>query len=96
MSAITNQNTNNNSVGHNNGNGKIPDTRSEQDKNDMICWGCRDIGHGWRECATPRQSTNLPFKLEPPALSQHQPLMSQHQQTSKESWGAYGTEVPQS
>ena len=33
---------------------------------------------------------------KPLTLSQHQPGRSQHQQTTKESWGAYGTEVPQS
>ena len=30
---------------------------------------------------------------KPQALSQHQPGRSQHQQTTKESWGADGTEV---
>ena len=30
----------------------------------MICWGCGGIAHGWRECATPRHSNNLPFKPE--------------------------------
>ena len=67
MSTINNQKTNNNSVGHNNGNGKIHDTRTqrpETDRKDMICWGCGGIGHGWRECSTPRQSNNLPFKPE--------------------------------
>ena len=33
---------------------------------------------------------------KPPALSQHQPGRSPHQQSTKESWGDYGTEVPQS
>ena len=28
----------------------------------MKCWGCGGIGHGWRECSTPRQGNNLPFK----------------------------------
>ena len=67
MSAITSLNTNNNSVGHNNGNGKIPNTRTQrpkQDRKDGICWGCGGIGHGWREYATPKQSNNLPFKPE--------------------------------
>ena len=49
MSTITNQNIQG-IIGHNNGN--------------MICWRCGGIGHGWRECATPRQSNNLPFKPE--------------------------------
>ena len=35
-------------------------------------------------------------KQKPPAISQHQPGRSQHQQITKESWGTYGTEVPQS
>ena len=68
MSAITNQNTTNNSSRHNNGNGKIYLTqktqRSEQDRKDRICWGCGGIGHGRRECATPQESNNLPFKSE--------------------------------
>ena len=49
MSTITSQNANNNSVGHNNRNGKISNTRtqrSEQDGTDRICWGCGGIGHG--------------------------------------------------
>ena len=65
MLAITNQNTNNNSVGHNNGNGKIPNTRTqrpEQDTKDRIFGVCGGIGHRWRECATHRQSNHLPFK----------------------------------
>ena len=37
---------------------------TEHNNEDMICWGCGGIGHGWRECATPRQSENLPFKPE--------------------------------
>ena len=64
MSAITNHNTNNNCVWHNNGNGKIPNTktqRPEKDRKDRICWGCGGIGHGWRECETSRQDNNLPF-----------------------------------
>ena len=28
----------------------------------MKCWGCGDTGHSWRECSTPRQGNNLPFK----------------------------------
>ena len=82
MSAITNQNTNNNSVGHNNGNGKIPNTRTqrlEQDRKDMICWGCGGIGHGWRECSMPRQINNLPFKPETPS---HLPTSTREESTS--------------
>ena len=65
MSTITNQNTTNNSAGHNNGNGRIPRTktqRPEKNRKDMICWGCGGIRHGWRECTTPGQSNNLHFK----------------------------------
>ena len=57
ISAITNQNTKNNSVGHNNVKGKIPNTkthRPKKDRKDRICWGCGGIGHQWRECARPR------------------------------------------
>ena len=36
------------------------------------------------------------ISLFKPKISQHQPGRRQHQQTTKESWGAYGTEVPQS
>ena len=53
MSTITSQNTTNNSSRHNNGNGKIPNTktqRSEKDRKGRICWGCGGIGHEWREC----------------------------------------------
>ena len=28
----------------------------------MKCWGCGGSGHSWRECSTPRQGNNLPFK----------------------------------
>ena len=38
--------------------------RPETDRKDMICCRCGGIGHGWRECATPRQSDYLPFKPE--------------------------------
>ena len=52
MSIITNQN-HQGITGHNNGN--------------MICWGCGGFGHGWRECATPRPNSYLPFKPETPS-----------------------------
>ena len=29
----------------------------------MTCWECGATGHGRRECSTPRQGNNLPFKL---------------------------------
>ena len=51
---------------HNNDNGKIPNTktqRPEKDRKDRICWGCGGTGHGGKECVTPRQGNNLPFKL---------------------------------
>ena len=49
MSTITNQNKSNNSVGHNNGNGKIPNTKTQRpkkDRKDRICWGCGGSEHG--------------------------------------------------
>ena len=82
MSANTNQNTNNNSARHNNGNGKIPNTktqRSEKDRKDRISWGCGSIRHGWRECATPRQSNNLPVK---PETSSPLPTSTREESTS--------------
>ena len=60
MSAITNQNVSNNgqnTVRHNNVNGKFPNTetqRPKSDQKDMLCWGCGGTGHGWREFPTPR------------------------------------------
>ena len=66
ISAITNQNANNdrqNGPRCNNGGGNITKTqRPKKDRKDMICWGCRGTGHGWRECLTPREGNNLPFK----------------------------------
>ena len=68
MSTITNQNASNNGENgarHNNGNGKFPNTKTQRpkkDQKDMLCWGCGGTGHGWRECLTPRQGNNLPFK----------------------------------
>ena len=82
MSAITNQNTNNNSLGHNNGNGKISNTRTQrpkQDRKDRICWSCGSIGHRWRECATPRQSDYVPFK---PETSSPLPISTREETTS--------------
>ena len=35
----------------------------------MTCWGCGGAGHSWRECATPRQGNNLPFRSNPPNLN---------------------------
>ena len=51
MSAITNQNTTNNSARHNNGNGKIPNTKtqgSENDRKDRICWDVEVLDIGGR------------------------------------------------
>ena len=69
MSAITNQNSSKNSGCNvskpSNGNGKYLSTtfqRSKRDRKDMKCWGCGSTGHSWRECSTPRQGNNLPFK----------------------------------
>ena len=47
------------------GNGKYSSTkfqRPKRDRNDMKCWGCGGAGHSWKECSTPRQGNNLPFK----------------------------------
>ena len=69
MSAITNQNANNNGKNVprcNNGNKKFPNTkiqRPKKDRKDLTCLGCRGIRHGLRECSTSRQGNNLPFKL---------------------------------
>ena len=62
----------------------------------MICWGCGSIGHGWKECATPRQSDNLPFKPETSSPLPHQPGRSHHIRQLREVEGAYGTDLPQS
>ena len=69
MSTITNQNSNKNSESNGskpgNGNGKFSFTRFQRpkrDRKDMKCWGCGATGHSWRECSTPRQRNNLPFK----------------------------------
>ena len=79
MSAVANQtNLNLNKNGgctgfKSNGNGKYPCTtfqRPEKDKKNMTCWGCGGLGHSWRECSTPRQGNNLPFR--PNHLSQNQ------------------------
>ena len=70
MSAITSQNANNNNGQNgprcNNGNGKFSNRKTQRPKKerkDMTCKGCRGTRHGWRQCSTPRQGNNLPFKL---------------------------------
>ena len=75
MSAVANQ-TNLNSTktgGHTgfkpNGNGKYPSNtfqRPRHDRKNMTCWGCGETGHSWRECSTPRQGNNLPFRPNAP------------------------------
>ena len=68
MSTITNQNTNNNGQNESrckSGKGKFSNMKTQRPKKerkDMACWGCRGTRHEWRECSTPRQGTNLPFK----------------------------------
>ena len=72
MSAITNQTNQNpsknsgcNGSKSSNGNGKYSSTkfqRPKRDRKDMKYWGCGGSGHSWRECSTPRQGNNLPFK----------------------------------
>ena len=34
----------------------------KRDREYMKCWGCGGTGHSWRECYTPSQGNNLPFK----------------------------------
>ena len=79
MSAVTNQtslnlNKNGRCTGFkSNGNGKYPSTtfqRPKTDKKNMTCWGCGGSGHSWRECSTPRQGNNLPFRPNPPSPNQ--------------------------
>ena len=72
MPAITNQANQNSSKNNgcngsksSNGNGKYSSTkfqRPKRDRKDMKCWGCGGAGHSWRQCSTPRQENNLPFK----------------------------------
>ena len=99
MTAITNQNTDNNSVRHNNGNGKIPNAKTQRPEKygkDRICWGCGGIGYGWGDVQHLDKTIISLLNQSPPVLSQHQPGRSQHQWITRESWGAYGTEVPSS
>ena len=79
MSAVTNQtnlnlNKNGGCMGFKpNGNGMDPFTTSQRpkrDKKNMTCWGCGGSGHSWRECSTPRQGDNLPFRPNPPNPNQ--------------------------
>ena len=52
-----------------NGNSKYPSTmfqRPKHDRKNMTVWGCRGTGHSWRECSTPRQGNNLPFRPNTP------------------------------
>ena len=69
----------------------------------MLCWGSGGTGHGLRECSTPREGNNLPFrpanqnlygrwerKHRPPVLSQSKLGRSQYQQATKENWDMYG------
>ena len=71
MSAVANQtNPNPNKNGgctefKSNRNGKYPSTtfkRPKWDRKNMTCWGYGGTGHSWRECSTPRQGNNLPFR----------------------------------
>ena len=52
-----------------NGNTKYPSTtfqRPKWDRKNMTCWGCGGTGHSWRECSTPRQGNNFPFRSNTP------------------------------
>ena len=37
---------------------------SKEIKKNMTCWGCGGSGHSWRECSSPRQGNNLPFRAK--------------------------------
>ena len=74
MSAVTNQtnqnlNKNGGCMGFKpNGNGKYSSTtfqRPKSSKKNMTIWRCGGSGHSWRECSTPRQGNNLPFRPNP-------------------------------
>ena len=72
MSAVTNQTNYNSSKSKecdssksSSGNGKYLHTKFQKpkrDKKDMKCWGCGGSEHSWKECSTPRQGNNLPFR----------------------------------
>ena len=52
-----------------NGNGKYSSNTFQRPKHyrkNMTCWGCWGAGNSWRECSTPRQGNNLPFRSNPP------------------------------
>ena len=91
MSAITNQNSRKHNE-HNgsklsNGNVKFSSTKFQRpkwDRKDMKCWGCGGPGHSWRECSTPRQGNNLPFKPT---------NQNQNQNTSQNLNGQWGEET---
>ena len=54
------------------GNGKYSSNtfqRPKCDRKNMTCWGCGGTGHHWRECSTPRQGNNLPFRPNTPNLN---------------------------
>ena len=82
MPAVTNQPNQNlsknngcNGSKSSNGNGNYWSTkfqRPKRDRKDMKHWGCWGVGHSWRECSTPIQGNNLPFK--PTIQDQNQTL----------------------
>ena len=53
----------------------------------MICWGCGGIGHGRRECATPRLNNYLPFKPETSSPLPTSTKGSHHYQTTDGRFG---------
>ena len=78
MSVSTNQiltkNNECNGSKQSNGNGKFSTTkfqRPKRDRKDMKCWGGGGTRHSWKECFTPRQGNNLPFKPTNPNQSQN-------------------------
>ena len=66
----------------------------KKDWKDMCCWGCGGTMHGWRECLTPRQGNNFPYKPvnrnlngwqgEETKTSSPLPTMTREESTSKD------------
>ena len=53
---------NNNGSKQSNGNGNFSTTKLQRPKMDRKDMKCRATRHSWRECSTPRQGNNHPFK----------------------------------
>ena len=44
--------------------------KPKKDKENMTCWGWWGLVYSWRECSTPRQGNNLPFRPNPVSPNQ--------------------------